>query len=126
MLKVLEMLNKLETAGQRVVVPEIFLMTELSKADAFLLLIHCSQDLYDAQPGIFLVLESHHRILQDLEASAGQLGHHLLLHHRRVKQRVERKLEEIVEDGHRLQPLGVPVPSEVVISSLFTSLLLST
>ena len=121
MLKVLEMLNKLETAGQRVVVPEIFLMTELSKADAFLLLIHCSQDLYDAQPGIFLVLESHHRILQDLEASAGQLSDHLLLHHGRVEERVERQLEEIVQQGHGLQPLGVPVPGKVVV---FGSLLL--
>ena len=36
-----------------------------------LLLIHCSQDLYDAQPGVPLVLESHHGVLQDLEASAG-------------------------------------------------------
>ena len=46
---------------------------------AVLLLIHCSQDLYDAQPGVPLVLESHHGVLQDLEASAGQLGDHLLL-----------------------------------------------
>ena len=43
------------------------------------LLIHCSQDLYDAQPGVFLVLESHHGVLQDLETSARQLGDHLLL-----------------------------------------------
>ena len=72
----------------------------LSVPSPALLLIHCSQDLYDAQPGVSLVLESHHGVLQDLEASAGELGDHFLLHHGRVKQRVERKLEQIVEDGH--------------------------
>ena len=76
MFEVFEMLDKLETAGQSVVVPErkcnhINNPAVLSLSAPALLLIHCSQDLYDAQPGVPLVLESHHGVLQDLEASAG-------------------------------------------------------
>ena len=99
-----EMLDKLEAAGQRVVV----------------LLVQCSEYFYEGQPDVLLVLESHHGVLQDLEASAGQLSDHLLLHHGRVEERVERQLEEIVQQGHGLQPLGVPVPGKVVVfGSLF-------
>ena len=79
----------------------------------------------DAQLGVSLVLEGHDGVLQDLEAGAGQLSHHLLLHHGRVEQRVERQLEQVVEEGHRLQPLGVPVPGEVVVFCLLSSLLLT-
>ena len=85
-----------------------------------LLLIHRPKDLDDAQLGVSLVLEGHDGVLQDLEASAGQLSDHLLLHHGRVEERVERQLEEIVQQGHGLQPLGVPVPGKVVVfGSLF-------
>ena len=46
-----------------------------------------------------------------------------LYHHGRVEQRVQRQLEQIVEDGDGLQPLRVPVPGEVVVSSLLPFLL---
>ena len=49
-----------------------------------------------------------------------------LYHHGRVEQRVEGQLEQVVEDGHRLQPLRVPVPGEIVVSSLLPAFLLST
>ena len=49
-----------------------------------------------------------------------------LYHHGRVEQRVERQLEQVVEDGHRPQSLGVPVPGEIVVSSLLPTFLLST
>ena len=49
-----------------------------------------------------------------------------MYHHGWVKQRVERQLKQIVEDGDRLQPLRVPVPGEVVVSSLLPTFLLST